>query len=367
MNYVDDSNQENLYQFFQILQNNPHINWSKEIFNKLDCYLKSKKIGEFDTPKDFKSIEDYIHHSYTTTRGYALHALNELIIKNPMILSSYRETIIFLAKEGSYYDKLNLIFLILTILDIDKSFAQELFELIFDEDERVIGHWKSEYILYEMCDNYKERVESLLLLGFNSKDSLLVKKSAHLLTELYFNKGYFESIVYSGIGLQVLSICEIAIKYFKNKNIKEKAKKLILYYLDREDTNLDGILPQIFSDDLLDIIEDRDFVFQLFASKYKNKIYYHFCLFLEKQPEISCYEDIIFEMISKILSDVTFYQIEPYYHCRKIEEVLSRSMLSLYDEHKEDEISERCLDIIDKMFENEFGNARILIDELMQK
>ncbi|MCO4663379.1 hypothetical protein Si022_01113 [Streptococcus infantarius subsp. infantarius] len=42
-------------------------------------------------------------------------------------------------------------------------------------------------------------------------------------------------------------------------------------------------------------------------------------------------------------------------------------MLSLYDEHKEDEISERCLDIIDKMFENEFGNARILIDELMQK
>lgn len=367
LNYVDDSNQENLYQFFQILQNNPHINWSKEIFNKLDCFLKSKKIGEFDTPKDFKSVEDYIRHSYTTTRGYALHALDELIIKNPMILSSYRETIIFLAKEGSNYDKLNLIFLISTILDIDKSFAQELFKLIFNEDERVIGHWKSGYILYEMCDKYKERVESLLLLGFNSKDSLLVKKSSQLLAELYFNKGYFESIVYSGIELQASSICEMAIKYFKNKNIKKKAKELILHYLNSKDTNLESILPQIFSDDLLDIIEDRDFVFQLFASKYKNKIYYHFCLFLEKQPEISCYEDIIFEMISKISSDVTFYQIEPYYHCRKIEEVLSRSMLSLYDEHKEDEISERCLDIIDKMFENEFGNARILIDELMQK
>ncbi|WP_165937139.1 hypothetical protein, partial [Streptococcus sp. KCJ4932] len=138
-------------------------------------------------------------------------------------------------------------------------------------------------------------------------------------------------------------------------------------YLDSKDTNLDGILPQIFSDDLLDVIEDKDFVFQLFASKYRNKIYYHFCLLLEKQPEISCYEDIIFEMISKILLNGTFYQIEPYYHYRKIEEVLSRLMLNVYDEHKEDEISEQCLDIIDKMFENEFGNARILIDELMQK
>lgn len=42
-------------------------------------------------------------------------------------------------------------------------------------------------------------------------------------------------------------------------------------------------------------------------------------------------------------------------------------MMQLYDKHMGDDIADRCLDIIDQMFENEFGSSRTLIEELMNK
>ena len=42
-------------------------------------------------------------------------------------------------------------------------------------------------------------------------------------------------------------------------------------------------------------------------------------------------------------------------------------MIQLYDEHMGDDTADKCLDIIDQMFENEFGSSRILIEKLMNK
>ena len=59
-------------------------------------------------------------------------------------------------------------------------------------------------------------------------------------------------------------------------------------------------------------------------------------------------------------------KLEPYYY-QRIQEYLSRLMIQLYDEHMGDDTADKCLDIIDQMFENEFGSSRILIEELMNK
>lgn len=366
LNYIDSNNWNSIYHFFQILKKHPRVSWSKNVLERLDFYLRFEDLDELDKFSESQSVEKFMHRSYSTARGYGIQALNELIISFPELLSFFKETILFLARNCPDYVRVNLIFLVSTILDLDELFAQKLFEYIFDKDERVIGHWNSSYILYKMYNSFKEKVQLMLKLGFASSDELLVKKSSHLITEIYFNKGDFQSIVYSGIGLQATSICQMAVNYFDNKNSKEKAKDVILFYLQKEDVNLETILPQLFRDKLLDISEDKELILQLLTSKYKDKMNYYFLKFLESQTEISHYEEIIFETVSGMLSVETKYQIEPFYR-RRVEEMLSRLMLNLYDEHKEDEISEQCLDTIDMMFENEFGSTRTLINELMQK
>ena len=93
---------------------------------------------------------------------------------------------------------------------------------------------------------------------------------------------------------------------------------------------------------------------------------YYFLKSLKKQVSISDYENIIFETVSNIVSKKNELKLEPYYY-QRIQEYLSRLMIQLYDEHMGDETADKCLDIIDQMFENEFGSSRTLIEELMNK
>ena len=250
-------------------------------------------------------------------------------------------------------------------MDLDKDFARELFRGIFT-DEKMIIHWYSNYILYSLYEDEKKLIQPLLQVAFDSKDKLLIKNASSLITEIYINTGEMESTVYDGNGLQAEGICQMAINYLKVKNHEEKSKKIILHHLSKNITNLEKILPQLFRDDLLDIKEDKDLILKLLTSEYRDKLYYYFLKSLEKQVSISDYENIIFETVSNIVNKNNELKLEPYYY-RRIEEYLSRLMIQLYDEHKGDDIADRCLDIIDKMFESEFGSSRTLIEELMNK
>lgn len=365
LNYVKEDNWENLYHFFQVIEKHSDIAWSENVLERLNYYLKNTDLDALDKFNENQTLENYLQQSYSTLRGHGIHALTKLIENSPTNISYFKNTIISLANDKTDYVRLNSIFLLYIILDLDKDFARELFRGIFT-DEKMIIHWYSNYILYRLYEDEKKLIQPLLQLAFDSKDTLLVKNSSSLITEIYLNKGDMESTVYSGSGLQAEGICQMAINYLKVKNHEEKSKKIILHYLSKNITNLEKILPQIFRDDLLDIKKDKDLILNLLTSEYRDKLYYHFLESLEKQESISDYENIIFEIVCNIVSKTNELKLEPYYY-RRIEEYLSRLMMQLYDKHMGDDIADRCLDIIDQMFENEFGSSRTLIEELMNK
>lgn len=365
LNFVNENNWENLYYFFRVIEKHANMGWSDEVFGKLNYYLKKTDLDVLDKFNENQTLENYLQQSYSTLRGHGIHALTKLIENSPTNISYFKNTIISLANDKTDYVRLNAIFLLYIILDLDKDFARELFRGIFT-DEMMIIHWYSNYILYSLYEDEKKLIQPLLQVAFDSKDKLLIKNASSLITEIYINTGEMESTVYDGNGLQAEGICQMAINYLKVKNHEEKSKKIILHHLSKNITNLEKILPQLFRDDLLDIKEDKDLILKLLTSEYRDKLYYYFLKFLEKQVSISDYENIIFETVSNIVSKNNELKLEPYYY-RRIEEYLSRLMIQLYDEHKGDDIADRCLDIIDQMFENEFGSSRTLIEELMNK
>lgn len=365
LNFVNENNWENLYYFFRVIEKHANIEWSEKVLERLNNYLKKTDLDALDKFNENQTMENYLQQSYSTLRGHGIHALTKLIENSPTNISYFKNTIISLANDKTDYIRLNAIFLLYIILDLDKDFARELFRGIFT-DEKMLAHWHSNYILYRLYEVEKEQIQSLLQLAFDSKDTLLVKNASCLITEIYLNEGDMESTVYSGSGLQVEGICQMAINYLKVKNHEDKSKRIILNYLGKNVTNLEKILPQLFRDDLLDIKEDKDLIFNLLTSEYRDKLYYYFLESLEKQESISEYENIIFETVCNIVSKTNKLKLEPYYY-RRIEEYLSRLMMQLYDKHMGDDIADRCLDIIDQMFENEFGSSRTLIEELMNK
>lgn len=365
LNFVNENNWENLYYFFRVIEKHANIEWSEKVLERLNYYLKKTDLDALDKFNENQTMENYLQQSYSTLRGHGIHALTKLIENSPTNISYFKNTIISLANDKTDYIRLNAIFLLYIILDLDKDFARELFRGIFT-DEKMLAHWHSNYILYRLYEDEKEQIQCLLQLAFDSKDILLVKNASCLITEIYLNKGDMESTVYSGSGFQVEGICQMAINYLKIKNHEDKSKKIVLNYLGKNVTNLEKILPQLFRDDLLDIKEDKDLIFNLLTSEYRDKLYYYFLESLEKQESISEYENIIFETVCNIVSKTNKLKLEPYYY-RRIEEYLSRLMMQLYDKHMGDDIADRCLDIIDQMFENEFGSSRTLIEELMNK
>lgn len=365
LNFVNENNWENLYYFFRVIEKHANMGWSDEVFGKLNYYLKKTDLDVLDKFNENQTLENYLQQSYSTLRGHGINALTKLIENSPTNISYFKNTIISLANDKTDYVRLNAIFLLYIILDLDKDFARELFRGIFT-DEKMIIHWYSNYILYSLYEDEKKLIQPLLQVAFDSKDKLLIKNASSLITEIYINTGEMESTVYDGNGLQAEGICQMAINYLKVKNHEEKSKKIILHHLSKNITNLEKILPQLFRDDLLDIKEDKDLILKLLTSEYRDKLYYYFLKFLEKQVSISDYENIIFETVSNIVSKNNELKLESYYY-RRIEEYLSRLMIQLYDEHKGDDIADRCLDIIDQMFENEFGSSRTLIEELMNK
>ena len=365
LNFVNENNWENLYYFFRVIEKHANIEWSEKVLERLNYYLKKTDLDALDKFNENQTMENYLQQSYSTLRGHGIHALTKLIENSPTNISYFKNTIISLANDKTDYIRLNAIFLLYIILDLDKDFARELFRGIFT-DEKMLAHWHSNYILYRLYEDEKEQIQCLLQLAFDSKDILLVKNASCLITEIYLNRGDMESTVYSGSGFQVEGICQMAINYLKIKNHEDKSKKIVLNYLGKNVTNLEKILPQLFRDDLLDIKEDKDLIFNLLTSEYRDKLYYYFLESLEKQESISEYENIIFETVCNIVSKTNKLKLEPYYY-RRIEEYLSRLMMQLYDKHMGDDIADRCLDIIDQMFENEFGSSRTLIEELMNK
>ncbi len=228
---IENNELNKVYYFFRVIEKHANIEWSEKVLERLNYYLKKTDLDALDKFNENQTLENFLQQSYSTLRGHGIHALTKLIENSATNILYFKDTILSLAKDKTDYVRMNSIVLLAAILDIDEQFAKELFELIFDKDERMLGHWHSNYILYRLYDDYKERIDSFLKLGFTSTEQLIVKKASSLITEIYLNTGEMESTVYGGNGFQAESICEMAVNYLKRKNHKEKAKEIILHYL----------------------------------------------------------------------------------------------------------------------------------------
>ena len=147
----------------------------------------------------------------------------------------------------------------------------------------------------------------------------------------------------------------------------EKAKKELSHILEYNDEKLIDSWSGLFYKNRICLSQDRDFLMQLMTSELGAKMMFAFEKYISKHGSLLDYSDIILKMAYYILEDADITRQDRWL----IERDLIKLVWGLYDEanseeDKDEDISSRCLDIWDLMFEKQIGETQELTRKMME-
>ena len=165
-------------------------------------------------------------------------------------------------------------------------------------------------------------------------------------------------------------ILEMIIEYFSIPNYYEKAKKILIEFLKIDNDNMDeSKWGRLFRDNLLKLDEDYDLIESIIASNIGDKLFEDFLEYLDVNKTRKKYAKYILNNCQKIIESQD-NDINIKYG---LESRVLNIVIGLYDETKgslvteEKEIASICLDIWDLMYEKDFGSAKQLTMQLMDR
>ena len=255
---------------------------------------------------------------------------------------------------------------------LTKDYEKEKIIKIYESDIRTASFHDSKNMFFRLYPKYKERVLKIIEKCFNDSDKELIEVGGHAVCEFYIQHGKFDNIM-SNVGNlneeRIKAILDMAILYLGIGDYRELAKTIILRFIN---INLDLEFPliRIFSKEYIKLEEDKKFLQEIVGSKESKKIVWSFIHYLEENAlSIVDYADIIIKLCENIL----WMETEELRNQWGIEDEISKLIISLYDETSNSEksadkqISEKCLELWDIMFERQLGSVREISRKLMER
>lgn len=199
----------------------------------------------------------------------------------------------------------------------------------------------------------------------------MLKRCCDTIAEMYFIYHEFSDIIHEYPKLndkQKDAIVRMFIIYFGIDKYHEKAKIELIHILEYNDEELANAWSSLFNKNMIDLSQDREFVFQLMTSKFGAKLMFAFARYLERHGNLLDYSDIIISMAYSILDDTNNIGQDRWL----IEKDLINLVWGLYDEvnsnqnKREDDLLLKCLDIWDVMFEKQIGGVQELTRKMME-
>lgn len=126
----------------------------------------------------------------------------------------------------------------------------------------------------------------------------------------------------------------------------------------------------MFSEKLVDLERDYDFLIEIMKSSVSERIVYSFTSFLrENALSVKLYAKLIIALCENVLSMSKEYIQEKW----GLDDDISKLIIMLYDEtvnqegYEDKQISEKCLELWDIMFKKQIGQVRDLSRKLMER
>jgi len=358
-----------------IVHKNSNKKWSEEIVDiikniAMDCNnsFDSEIYSTRMEGEKAESFEELHINSYNCTKGVAAQAIGSLIWNDSEMFEKFKDSIDYLVNDVNLAVRRRTIEALHSAYNLDKEWVTERIIKLFDENHVNVGHPESGKFLFLIYPNYKEEILDAIIKCFNSEDKHLREMGSYYLTQMYFDHSEFQNVMEDFIKSsddRGKWIIEMAVIYFGREKYIEKAKALLLSFVNNE---IEHSYSRLFYKNVIDLKRDKDFLIELFKSNNGKKLISVFTKYLEQSAfSVIEYSELIILLIKSALLNRNVNKREPYY----VDDKLSKLIFTLYDESskskKYDELTQQCLDLVDEMFEKKIGAVRSLSKELLDR
>lgn len=369
LTFVDDSDLNRLRSMCSIIENRNETCWNCKIINLLEktatgmFETQSYDVLFIETNNDANSLQ---LNGLNCPAGYASRAIGHLLWNNNKLFDEFKETIVLMANDKKEEVRYASLYSIVPTLDIDKEWASLLLLSMFEKDIRLAIFPDSPKLFFFLYHQYRHRVIDIIKKCFHSEDDSLIEVGGFASCAFYILYDEFREVfqdINSQSYKQMKAIIKMAIQYLELPKHREKAKKIILMY-KKINNGSRNLFPGLFSNNCLDAKRDFDFICEIISSKIGKHLLGYFIEFVKNnsialidyaEPILDSCEDVL-KMDSKSRRAIN-----------GIERYVSKLVVSLYDEAAtiNDNIANKCLDLLDEIFEDQLSCSREISERLM--
>lgn len=356
--------------FCGIIKTLKKTNWSSKIIEQLTDIALNHFNPELNSniANQKYSCQTLCNNALNCVRGKAAMAIGHLLRGNKDFFSQFKNIIGRMVMDKNSAVCFATMHALYPSYNIDKKWSEEKILYLYESDIQMVSFFDSKSILFLLYPKYKERTIKIIEKCFESEDPQLVEIGGHTICEFYIHFKEFKKIVFSVEAKsenQIKSILEMAILYLGISKYKEIAQKIILTYKNT-DIDLQFPLFRIFNQKYIDITHDREFLKELMKSKISKKLVQKFIHYLgDNAISIIDYKDIILQLCENILQT----KLEDLKQQWGLEDDISKLIISLYDEaiNIDKQITDKCMELWDIMFERQLGSVRKISQKLMER
>lgn len=355
------------------IKNRSNENWSIKTLEKISKLAvlhphprENEIVVGDENDKDMQTFDTLWTNSYNCVRGTAAETIGSILWERKELIDLFRETIEILVEDKHPAVRLSAINCLCPIYNIDRNMSERLTIKLLNSDFRIAAHYSSRQLVYLMYKRHKEELNNIIEKMFFSEDKDVSKAGAVFATNIYIRYDKLENLIFTEDRLndnQKYGIILSAINLFNKEEYKDKCNKILNLFLDEDNENGD-LYNRLFWDKKIDIIKDKDLVLKILNRKVSRKVINYFVEYLENYDDgILEFSEIIFELCKSIIENIKDISNISDYNLYGIEGGISNLLMSLYDKSIDiDHINEKCLDMLDMMFENSIGNLRVKLN-----
>lgn len=363
--------------FCDIVERRKDVMWSEEILKILKMIAERHINPILDKPnitngddKEMKTCNMIQSNALNCVRGTAARAIGNLLWSNKENYSFFKNTIDILSRNENLAVKYASLWALFPVYNIDGDWAAEKIISLFEEDIRLTCFSGSKNILFLLYSEYRDRVLGVIKKCYESEEEELIKLGSYSMMELHIRFGEFPECmkdISSMSKLQAVSVLHMAVVYLNIDKYNKLSKNLIIKFCN-EQVDVEHTLSRMFYQNYVNLDRDKDFLLKLMKSKQSRYIVHAFTNYLEENAlSVVEYADIIITLCDEILNKDS----DEIQKMLGVEDELSKLIIGLYDETVNKkaykDVTMKCLDLWDIMFEKQIGSTREISLKLLDR
>jgi len=369
-----DNTRSVAHEFCWLMNYRADEKWSGETITRLIDYatnhadLEPGKLNVYcDKSSHEATVDILVQNSINCIRGIAAIAIGQILWNFPEKMEHLKPTLEHLSSDLHPAVRIASLEACRPLLKYDKELAVKMFLNACKDDLRVAAtRYAVEY--FNCCfEEFSDRLSPLIINMLNSNSGEVAEEGAKEICARWLFHGYFEEELERckvGTLQHRKGLAEVASFLIKKEEYADKCKNLLSLFYNDENTEVREKASQAYHNnpEILKVSNINQTIFDFVKSQaFRDRptgIIYTFKKFTGTLLPYAAHMFFICEELTKCFKEAPGDFIQRFSHDVSM---LSSLVLRLYEQGKDkEEISSKCLDMWDMLFENRISNVREL-------